>query len=464
MKAIRNRLANHSDEGLTLIEVLVAMMFFAIIAVGVAWTLTTSLVTTRDAKAREVAANLAAQDIDYARSVDDVTAVLDQVTSKTIDGITYTITRTTGWISSNGADATCGSAGGVLLYKHVNDRVTWTGARTPTTKVQADTLIAPNGRINNPDLGTILVSVLGANGAGMPGITVSATPSTTAPNGAVAVTSTPDATDTQGCSYILQVTPGNYVVSVTKTGYLSDAQLATPTKTVAVVAGNSSEADFQYDQAASFPTTFASNIVTAGINFPDALDVNFASQNSIYSKTVTVPSSKVVTTSLHPFAGGYSVFTGDYVAPSVNGTGVNQPNCISPDPGAWPANAAGVAGNRSEAVGAAPGASQPLGAVMRVVTANTAAGVYLTAKSSVASASVGDPGCATSLAMTYRFSTKTTTTSTLLALPFGTWTLYTGSSAGATTTVVPTASVALPAGSPANTTAGVFTLDPRVVQ
>ena len=49
------------DAGLSLVEVIVAMMVFTIISIGVAYTITNSLVLTRDSRARAVATNLAAQ-------------------------------------------------------------------------------------------------------------------------------------------------------------------------------------------------------------------------------------------------------------------------------------------------------------------------------------------------------------------------------------------------------------------
>jgi prepilin-type N-terminal cleavage/methylation domain-containing protein len=466
VKIIRKRLARNLDPeaGLTLLEVIIAMMIFAMVAAGVAFVVTSSLSTTRDAKARVVAANLAAKDIDYARSVDDVTAVVGQTTTTTLQGVTYTVTRTTGWISSDGADTTCGSPNGVLLYKHVNERVTWSNARSSKSQVQADTLIAPNGRLTDPAMGTILVKVLSASGVGVPGVTVTAVPSASSPGGAAALTTTPDVTDSDGCTYILKVAPGNYDVSVSKTGYLSSAQQAIPIDSaIAVVAGDSSEADFQYDNAAVFPVDYAVNSTVANTQFSPGMKFNFVSENGIYnpSPVIVVPANRTANISLHPFSHGYSAYAGDYVAPTkVNG--VSQQSCVSPDPSAWLVNAAGVAGRAQQTVAASPGSTSAvhIPVPMGVVTVN-APSVYLTAVSATAAASVGDPGCG--IAMTYKFTTKTSTTPTTLALPFGTWQLYSGSTAGAKSTLVATSAITLPAGSPTNTAAGVFTLDPRVI-
>ena len=68
-----------THRGFTLIEVVVAMLVFAIIATGFLMTLTAGLVTTRDTRTRIVAANLASQQIDLIRSQDvfDVTSSTD---------------------------------------------------------------------------------------------------------------------------------------------------------------------------------------------------------------------------------------------------------------------------------------------------------------------------------------------------------------------------------------------------
>ncbi|MES1169545.1 MAG: type II secretion system protein, partial [Leifsonia sp.] len=74
------------ESGFTLIEVLIAMMVFGIISVLVAYSLTLSMTLTRSSRGSEVAANLAAQQIDTARSAKDVFSVTGGTVSQTIDG------------------------------------------------------------------------------------------------------------------------------------------------------------------------------------------------------------------------------------------------------------------------------------------------------------------------------------------------------------------------------------------
>ncbi|MFF1878185.1 prepilin-type N-terminal cleavage/methylation domain-containing protein [Leifsonia sp. NPDC058230] len=470
MNSLRARLNQPADReaGFTIIEVMVAMMIFMIIAVGVAAALTSSLTLTKDSRSREVAANLAAQDIDVARSINDVMTIVPAQTDVVVDGLRYTITRSVAWVTTGGGDGACGTADGALQYKHVNVRVDWQGRSQVIPEVQADTLIAPNGRINDPSMGTILVSVTGVSGAGIPGITVSVTPAAVNPNGAQPVIPGPAATDVQGCSYALKVPPGNYDVKISTTAgnYVNEKQKTTETQTKPVVAGDSVEADFQFDKASNISAVFAGNVGTSGIWFPSNLVVNWASENSIYSTPVTVPVSKTVPYLLHPFTGGYDVFAGTYVAPSLTPGGAKAPDCISPDPGQWKTpNLAGVVGQRldDQHVATQPGDPDTVNVRMGVVNVSNMSGKFLTAVSATADPLTGDPGCA--VPMTYTFTTKVSTSNVNLALPFGSWILYSGSSSGAKTSVVPLTQIALPSGSPVNVvTPGVFTIDPRVIQ
>jgi prepilin-type N-terminal cleavage/methylation domain-containing protein len=473
VKGLRKRFATEAgrSSGFTLVEVLVSMMVFAIIAISVAFALTSSLTMTRDARAREVASNLAAQAIDISRSIDDVFSVVTKTTTSPVDGVTYTTTQTTGWVSSAGSDATCGTEGGPLQYKHVNVKVTWSGMRATTPPVQADTLIAPNGRINDPSMGTILVSVVGASGAGQPDVIVTAKPAAITPNGAQAVDPVPLPTDREGCSYVLKVTPGNYDITISRTGddYVSENQLTTVKKTVGVAAGDSTSADFQFDKASTISAIFASNSAVPSLQFPSNLSASFASENSVYIAPVSVASpSKRAILKLHPFANGYSVFAGAYVAPA----GTN-PGCVSVDPIAWTSpNDAGVVGKRQPAVASNPGEPASVDVPMGIVVVNKVnAGKYLTAVSATADADIGDPGCAAP--MTYRFTVPMTAAAYTLALPYGTWNLYTGNSAGSTSSLLKVKDLTLPPGTPGasgkdkkgneNGDKEAFTLDPRAI-
>jgi type II secretory pathway pseudopilin PulG len=440
-----------NDVGLSLIEVLIAVVVFAIVATGIAFTVVAVLNVTKESQNREEAANLASQDIDLDRSISNVFDLLDDTYNVTIQGTVFTIQRQVEWVTDSSVTAKCGTGGGNLEYKRVNVAVSWAGQLGTTAPVHSDTLLNPATRINNPTYGTILVSVEDASGNGVPGITVNATPASV-PNGATALTGTPAPTDAEGCTYILSVVPGNYNLSISSPGYLDVNQNANPTTTISVSASSATPYSFQFDQAGTYSVTYPTSTA-----IPTNLDTSWISTYGIY--TTNPP---VATQSLYPFASGYQVIAGNYDDPSLPSGG-----CADVDPGTWPAGTAldGTvvsAGVRQPPVAATgPGGSGTAPVIMGTFTiTGVTSSQYVTAVQVNGDAASGDPGCADALS-TYTF-TKSSLTS--FALPYGTWQIYTGSSLGAKTTRVAISKLTVTGGGHGKTESsngGTITIDPR---
>jgi prepilin-type N-terminal cleavage/methylation domain-containing protein len=459
---LRRTARDSRDHGFTLIEVLVAMVVFGILSVLVAYLLTSAMTLTRSNRASEVAANLAAQAIDQARSATNVFSVVSGVTTSTVDGTTYTVTRSAGWLTNAGTASDCGTSG-LLQNKTLNVAVTWSGMRAGASPVQASTLLAPAGPINDPTTGTIIVHVRDAAGAGVPGVPIAVTvDGTISPNTATTVSPAPPATDIDGCSYVLKVVPGSYVVTIGSAGdgRISSDQQQPLKLSVPVTAGQSSVLDKQYDTAATPKLTLAPGAPAATM-FPTNLTVTYVPQGDAYTAQVTKTTVAGVTTTstpLFPFSSGYQAFAGSYT--SVGPATGASPVCLSVDPAQWTIpNASGNVGVRSDPViGVAPGS---IGTVtMKLVTVTTSS-KWLVAVSAVAVASIGDPGCSTGMRMNFAQSSGSSAT---IALPYGSWKLYALSNSGdslTTSALVDSSKIALPAGSPAFTSANVFTLDPR---
>jgi len=446
------------ESGFTLIEVLIAMMVFGIISVLVAYSLTLSMTLTRSSRANEVAANLAAQQVDIARSAKDVFSVVSGTVTQTIDGTQYTITKIAGWVTSTGTVADCGTSQGILQNKTLNVSVSWAGMRPGTSPVQASTLLAPAGPVNDPASGTILVHVTNASGAGVANIPITAKPdSTITPNTAATITPGPPSTDADGCSYALKVTPGAYTVTVGKAGdgSISNSQVQVPTVKVSVVAGQSAVVEMQYDKAATPVLTLAA----AGTLIPTNLPMTYIPQSDPYTTVPTI-TGVTATTPLFPFGSGYQVFAGAFMS-----TGA-QPTCLSVDPQQWTQqNAAGHVGSRADAIPAPSGTSAAV--VAMPVVSIAVSGKWLVAKSAVAASTVGDPGCATAttanvMTLTYP---KSAGNAAVIALPYGTWMVYALSNQGDALTssaLVDVSKITRPVGSPPATSANIFTLDPRL--
>ncbi|TWX38610.1 prepilin-type N-terminal cleavage/methylation domain-containing protein [Frigoribacterium sp. ACAM 257] len=415
------------DSGFSLVEVIVAMMVFAVISVGVAYSITNSLVLTRESRAREVALNLAEQDLDLMRSQSDWAKVVSaDKTTVVVAGARYSVTRKvtpvtrTDGTETDACGAPVGALGagstGVVQNKSVTTTVEPEVRRSFVGAVRADTVIAPPSRLNDPEKGTIIVSVTGASGTGTRGV-VPVVSVAAAGNGAAALSAPLAATDGQGCTYAYMVKPGNYVVTLSTPGYVSNAQVATPSVPLTVAAAKSSTAKFAYDTASVYSLSYASNrpLDQAVPTLPSGLVTTFAGSGVETLTTSVATTGLVGQQRLYPI-GGYNIVAGPA-----------SPLCKSPDPGNWSTPVVGTtpgappAGAVGQAVApAVPGTAPVEMGIVQIKNALLRGTVTATLQTTGAA---GDPGCAlstTAAPISYTFPPGANGAATV-ALPFGTY-------------------------------------------
>ena len=415
------------DAGLSLVEVVVALLVFAIITVGSVVAVGLTLSITGDNRSREVATNLASEAVDVARGTSDVIQVASGQTKKSVGGVMYTVKQTASWQTTSGVDATCtpaaASGNGSLFYKHVHVEVKWEGMRSSDSPVRSETILAPNSRLNDQDTGTILVGVKDAQGAPVPGLVVTVEPDTTtsSPGKALTAASKPGTTNADGCAVAIKVLPGAYKVTISRSDaapWRDPAQAAAPVKTgIVVVKGDSAGVSFTYAPGDDYAVKYASNYSGPSVLLPDDLKTTVLGGPAPTTTTGT-PSDVF----LFPLATGYRMVAGDY-----RPTGTAGGTCLSPDPSLWPANAVGKTAPVQPFVAASDGkAAYPL--PMGVVTIRLAAGTDSVVRATSSAALNGDPGCA--VPQTYNFTVKNKTNSgeVTLALPYGTWAISSGGS------------------------------------
>lgn len=446
MNWIRRRLDLHTERenGLTLIEVVVAMTLFMIISVTVLYTMMSILTWTRDSRSRQVAANLAAQEVDLARDINDVfniDTVLRDPDPATTNGDQFHVVRTASWVAAGGTVTSCGTGGGILRYKEVHVSVTWDSMRVGAPPVVSDTLINPNERINDPTLGTIIVSVLTANGEGVEGVTVSAAPSSGSALGN-------EVTDPQGCAYFLLVPPNSYTVAVTAPAghtYVDITGNPAPTGPATVTAGAAASVLFTYDEAGTFRATYdvATDIVP--MNLPTSL---ISTRDPVVTTATVASNPRLITVS--PWTDGYTVLAGDTVG------------CAASDPGLWDPYGAKLDGVRPEpvAVTATSTVNITVPAGAATVTGMATSGTtnrYLVAVSN-SNPGNGQPACLTT--QTLRFAAATSS-SMNISLPYGSWTLYRWNATTGTPTSGTKVTSGVTPGTGGTFSSNVLTLDPR---
>lgn len=444
------------DSGLTLIELIVAVAVLALITAGVSSTVVTVLSSTTDSKARVAAANLASAEIDLARSYKDVFAVISRADVVPVSGIDYRIDRDVAWVSNTGADVTCNASGGALQYKRVNVTVSWKSQSGEDKSARADTIITPGSRINDPLTGTIQISVKTASGSGNDDVVVSAVPV----SGGAAITTVIPRTDADGCSYILKVKPGGYRVKIVKTGNVDADDNASPTRDVAVVAGTSAAAAFGFDRPATYtPVYVPTPTPTVSIGTPK-LPSNFElSFLSTYKPVVRTGAAAPV--KLFPWTTGYHGVPGRYAGATTSG------ECTVGDPGAWAPDETSSpprVGARLASATAAPGESTDLSVPIGVVrVAGGLSGTYLFAVQEIAPRLPGEPKCSTSVTYNYGAIASTGSGTATIYLPFGTWKIYSATSATASKSLVPATKVTVLSGGQTENGSNTVTLDPRQV-
>lgn len=279
-------LGDAPDSGVSLMEVMVAMLLFAVVSSGVIGMLNLSVKETRDGRNRVQAAQLAARELEIARNKFTSTAVgsgadslvLNAVANpdsrtqaagppRVIDGTPYTIVRTAQWTgasSAAGVSACDSGATDRLTYLHVRVQVTWPQmGRTPP--VTSDTILTPPaGMTTATPSGHIAVKVVNAAGGPQPGVTITVSRSGFSRSGT---------TSADGCAIFAFLTPASYTTVVSSTGlvgtYVDQSGASSVTSLIGVTAGTLQKQTYSYDRAASLSFTYQA---PAGFAMPTGID------------------------------------------------------------------------------------------------------------------------------------------------------------------------------------------------
>jgi len=375
---------------MSLLEVVVAM---AVFTVGVVAVLSLLINTTRVTGAnirRSTAAGLVDETLEAARS--QTAAAIpsgQQVSTRTVGSITYTVTQTAGYLTSDATSNLCTSTGSTLAYKLVRVSVTWPGMGS-VQPVTGDLLRAVGVGAAETTQGTFAVRIVGATGLPVSGVTVTLTGTTTS-----------QTTGSDGCVAFTGLSAGSYSATVGQSGYVGTANTqVAKTSVMSISAGNVARASLEYDVERS-------------------LDVGFDAPVSSY----VVPSGL-------PIRIGNSFVT-ESTAPTC--TGSETAACITAVPGQlrhlYPESYTVKAGSCTEtdasqalinlvpAQTSTPSLAVPMAAV--TLTLTRASGSLTPTDRTATFSHAAATGCTSG----ETYTTTTVSGATTLLLPYGTWTV-----------------------------------------
>jgi prepilin-type N-terminal cleavage/methylation domain-containing protein len=253
-----------TDDGFTLMEVVVAMAIFTIFVMAVLGLLVRTTDVARDNSRRNAGTNLAQQQIEAARSLSAL-SIPDgkQVTNQTVDGIVYTVTQTSKYVASGASGSTCSGSSNTLAYKLVTVTVTWPNMGS-TKPVRTDTLkaVGIGNDVSDATKGTLAVGVVDSDGNPVPDVVVTLS------------TGTVFTTGDDGCVIFTGLAPGTYTATANQTGYVGILNnQSTSLTNLGVSAGLIAHGTLYYDKARSFNVAFDA---PAGSYVPPTLPIRFS--------------------------------------------------------------------------------------------------------------------------------------------------------------------------------------------
>lgn len=391
------RAGRRGEQGLTLLELVVAISVFALISGGIAATIDSGLTLTRNNRQRSVAANLASQEMDTVRST-SFTALVARTVTQDVDGTNFTINRSLTWVSRSATNGPCDGTNQNPELLRVRVMVTWPNMRGVQPTI-SDTTMAPPVGAYSANSGHIAVKVLDGSAAGEFGTTVQITGPMTQ--------SAP--TNSDGCAFFAFLTPGTYTVALNTVGYVNRQSLQNPSQTVGVTTGHISSVQFDYDQATTLSLTLTPS---AGGTPPNDLAVALGNTQFVPSGVLVYSGTGLSRSigNLFPAADGYTAWAG---------------SCADADPEGQQAGGAGPYwpdAVRADTLEATAGATTTGTVALESATLTVLGpGALPVAGATAVATHAADSMCAGG--ETHTLGTTDATGSLTTALPYGRWTI-----------------------------------------
>lgn len=299
---VRRLRALSGEDGVGLVELLVALSLLALVMAGTLSGLVGSMQVTGTNRHRVVAANLASGEMELIRATPfaDLEVGLSAPTTTVVNGVTYSVQRQAEWIAQDAAEGGCDSPAEDqdLAFLRMTVLVRWPtmGDHPP---INTESVLTPPVAAYDPFRGHLAVQVRDRDGVGAPGHRVTVT------GPLPGVTQRSLVTTTTGCAFFAFLDPGGYDVEVDTPGHVDAAtRTAVPLLSRTIAASRTATAEFDYDRAASLTVGVAGR---GGGLVPGPLDtwigntnLNTLGEQAFPGETSLAP--------LFPFRSGYEVW------------------------------------------------------------------------------------------------------------------------------------------------------------
>ncbi len=280
-----------SEQGDTLIEVLVSALLIAVITTATLFGLDSTNRATAIDRARSQADALAQQDEEQLRSEPvaklselNRTYKVEEGRTSHGSGTTYTITSTSQYVSDATATASCTSSKPSANYLLTTSKVTWPSMGK--TKPVSETSII------SPPVSSSLIGQVANSGVAVSGATFTAT------GPSPATTEQSLETSANGCA-ILALMPGNYALNVSKPGYVDENWYANTsedayyTPNVYLVAASSTKKGYNLAPAGKLEVKFSGSTPAEGDSFV-AFNSKMTGFKTVGSWRPTAPRSRLL--------------------------------------------------------------------------------------------------------------------------------------------------------------------------
>ena len=301
------RFRRADQAGFTMIEVLLALTLFGLLAGTVAATLGSILSKARNNQDRTIAANVATRLIDRLHAIPAGQLPDGQMVPQTVRsaGNVFTATITTSLVGEGASlsDSACDS-GGALSARRISVVVTWVdmGSIRP---VRSDTLRQLTVGEVDPTKGVAAVKVVDRNAKPAANQVVTLNP------GNLQFTTGDD-----GCAVFSKLTPGSYTVSLATAGYVDQGGLATPARGITVAAGAvTKDPGFVYDRAASLALSYFLPVGDSATSYPPLPSTGVTLGNAAFTGNSRSYPVCTATTAYCAALGGAGIVTGLFPSP-----------------------------------------------------------------------------------------------------------------------------------------------------